>query len=182
MKPMVSTKSVVLVIISAVLAACLTGGVVYAVMHQKATTDQEEQSTTIASLRRQLAEARSTPTPAATLTPAPTATPASDAATIATQTKAFTAKLGTNTESTVTTLFTPAFQKTYQDQHSGSLAKLLGIQDTPDQGYIYGTPAIKGSAADITVGFKYSGSGTTNYKFSFQKTGTTWLISGIAKQ
>ncbi len=179
---MVSSRTVVIVAVSVVVAAALTGGGVYWFMQQKVTASQDEQSTTIASLRRQLSDARATPTPAQSTTPAPTATPTTDVAIITNQAKAFTAKLGTSTEDAVDSLFTTAFQKTYKDQHQSSVGKLLGIQDTPDQGYTYGTPSVKGTAADVTVSFKYSGSGTANYKFSFQKSGSTWLINSIVKQ
>ncbi|QQR52442.1 hypothetical protein IPG36_07925 [bacterium] len=179
---MVSSRTVVIVAVSAVVAAALAGGSVYWVMQQKATASQDEQSTTIASLRRQLSDARATPTPAKSTSPTPTVTPITDVAIITNQAKAFTAKLGTASEDAVDSLFTTAFQKTYKDQHQSSVGKLLGIQDTPDQGYTYGTPSVKGTAADVTVSFKYSGTGTTNFKFSFQKSGTTWLISSITKQ
>lgn len=181
---MVSQRTVVIVAVSALLAAAITGGGVYWVMHRWASATADEQSTTIASLRRQLSEAKATPAPTRTpvASTTPTATPVSDATAVTLQTKAFTAKLGTSSEDSVGTLFTAAYLKTFQTQYQSSVAALLGVQDTPDQGYTYGTPSVKGTAADITVGFKYSGSGTTTYKFSLQKTGTTWLINSITKQ
>ena len=72
------------------------------------------------------------------------------------------------------------------DPTSGDLARLIGVQDLPDQGYEVGDVSFKDNAAadikdglaEVEVALKYSGGDTTK-TFLLSQSGAGWKIDGI---
>jgi flagellar basal body-associated protein FliL len=183
-------------LVALVFVAAASAGTWY-YMNKKAQKAADDSNQKITELQKQM-EGLKTEAKTSTTTPSVTgSTAASNASTVISAEdalkinaimKSFTSNIqytggasySAKTVSVMTEQLSQTLKNKLTSEYGNSFALLLGIQDTPDNGYLIGVPTGAGSSASVNVEFKYTGGNNLQKKFTLIKVNGAWFIDAIA--